>query len=175
MDVSNQLERLLSRMPELEWQLGKLGSAFSVKSLPKALFRQSFDAPVLAYVAEIREDIATLSLHSNERVIRYLALKINQKINVLVTICFRHNREQPEPELVNYAVDKISTRQQWLQSLEANIQTLDAQREALAASLVNSNNVENCQLQLNLQRELGVLEKRLTLARETWNRATGIG
>lgn len=174
MDVSNQVASLMSRMPELEWQLGKLGSSFSPKSLPRALFRQAFDAPVLAYVAEIKADIATLSMHNNQQVVRYLALKVTQKVNVLVTICSRHNREQPVQEVVSYGVDKISTRQQWLQSLEANILMLDSQRQALANVLAQNNHADDSLSQLNLQRELGELEKRLTLARETRDRATGI-
>lgn len=174
MDVDKQLTKLLARLPELEWQLGKLGYSFSVKSLPRALFRQPFDAPATAYAAEIREDIRTLSSQTNQRAVHHLAVKISQKINVLVTICSRHNREKPDSDVVSYGVDKISTRQQWLQSLEANIEILDAQRTSLANALAQKGcSSDDSLAQLSLQRELGELERRLTLARETWQRAIG--
>lgn len=158
----------------MEWQLSKLGSSFSAKSLPKALFRQPVDAPASAYATEIRDDISSLSSQTNQRAVHYLALKISQKIHVLVSICSRHNRAQPDMDIVSYGVDKISTRQQWLQTLEANILMLDAQRESLVNTLAQKGcSSDDSLTQLNLQRELGELEKRLTLARETWERAIG--
>lgn len=174
MDVDRPLAQLLARLPELEWQLSKQSLSFSPRALPAGLFRQAFDAPTAAYVAEIKADIATLqTFHNNQRVAHYLALKINQKINVLVTVCSRHNRLQPEMTVANYGVDKMSTRQQWLQSLESSITILIEQKSALEGALAQKDKPRDDESQLNLARELGELEKRLTLARETYARATG--
>ncbi|MDP1603667.1 MAG: hypothetical protein Q8M03_10430 [Legionella sp.] len=173
MGVNKLLTELLARMPELEWQLDKIGMAFSSKALPPGLFRQPFDAPAQAYITEIKADIATVSTTTNARVERYLALKINQKINVLVKLCSRHNRKGPVQETVNYDIHQLSTRQQRLESLDLAIQLLVEQKEALEKALQQRENVGDCIAQLSLQNELGELEKRLTLARETYARATG--
>jgi hypothetical protein len=172
MGVNKLLAELLARMPELEWQLDKIGGSFSPKALPPGLFRQPFDAPLQAYTAEIRADIAAVSNTTNQRVERYLALKINQKINVLVKLCSRHNRLAPVHETINYDIHQLSTRQQRLESLECAIQLLIEQKDALTNALQQRENIGDCIAQLSLQSELGELEKRLTLARETYARAT---
>jgi hypothetical protein len=173
-DVDGPLAELLARLPELEWQLSKQSLSFSPRALPPGLFRQTFDAPTTAYVSEIKADIVTLkTFHNNQKIAHYLALKINQKINVLVSVCSRYNRREPEMAVATYGVDKMSTRQQWLQSLEANINLLLEQKKALESVWAQKDKLRDSESQLRLARELGELEKRLTLARETFTRASG--
>lgn len=173
MDINNHLTNLLARMPELEWQLNKQICSFSSKILPPGLFRQAHDAPAANYVQEIRADIAIMSdFQTNQRVAHYLALKIDQKINVLVAICSRYNRQNGTPASATHMIDRMTTRQQRLQSLESFIQELTAQRNALVLALEQTNRKD--EVLLNLAQELGEVEKRLTLAEETYARASGV-
>lgn len=60
------------------------------------------------------------------------------------------------------------TRQQWLQSLEHEMEVLSHQQQALFNRQQKHLDAE---AQLALQAELGALEKRLTLLRETYQKA----
>lgn len=171
MAVSDVLTTLRGRLPELEWQLNKPGLSFSPKFLPAGLFRVHDEDPS-CYVAEIKADIIALSTHPNPRIVRYLAEKINQKINVLVTVCAAHNRLKPDQELTGFIVEQLNTRRQWLQSMEEDIERLEEQKNALLNALTEKDTPKDCTISLNLQKELGELEKRLTLAREAYSRAT---
>lgn len=172
MDVSSLLHTLRERLPELEWQLNKPGASFSTQSLPPGLFRNREDDPV-ACVAEIRADINTLFGHPNPRIVRYLIEKINQKINVLVAVCAQRKQHAPESEQAAFVVDQLSTRRQWLETMEATIKRLEEQRQALLHSLTEKDLAGNHPVSLNLRSELGALEQRLTLAQEAYARAIG--
>lgn len=173
MSVNTLLSELLARMPELEWQLNKLGTSFSSQALPRGLFRQEFDAPVQAYVTEIKSDIQALRATKNSELAKnHLALRIHQKINMLVKVCARHNRQSlSPPEEISYGVKQLSTRQQWLQALDDDISLLLKQKESLHHVLLREKTAKDTTALLNVQRELGELEKRLTLAVETRARA----
>jgi len=164
---------LLKRIPELEWQLEKLGNAFLPNSLPDGLFRQPFDAPISSYITELKTEINSLAKHENQLAANYLAARINQKINVLVTMCYRHNQKHPSRQATSFGVDALTTRQQWLQSLEASIQLLINQKEAIINTLELRQKQGDPNVLLGLQRELGEVEKRLTLAEETYSKAIG--
>ncbi|MGQ3891536.1 primosomal replication protein PriC [Legionella sp. CNM-4043-24] len=171
MSVTDVLTTLRGRLPELEWQLHKPGLSFSPKSLPAGLFRTHHEEPA-HYIAEIKADINTLAAHPNPRIVRYLAEKINQKINVLVSLCSRHNRDKPSQEPTGFIVNQLTTRRQWLQSLELEIERLEEQKNALLTTLSEKDSRRDSTVALRLQSELGALEKKLTLAREAWLKAT---
>jgi len=173
MSVGSLLNELLARMPELEWQLNKLTASFSAQSLPSGLFRQAFDAPVQAYVTEIKSDIQALrAIKTSELAKQHVAERIHQKINILVKLCAHHNRQPIMPsEDISYSIKQLSTRQQWLQTLDDDIDLLTKQKESLHRALTREKTANNTMVLLNLHRELGELEKRLTLAVETRARA----
>jgi hypothetical protein len=173
MSVMTILATLRGRLPELEWQLNKMGRAFSPTSLPPGLFRQNDENPT-SYVSEIKNDITTLGSHPNPRIVRYLAEKINQKINVLVSLCSRHHREQSKQEMDGLMIDRLRTRQQWLHSLEMDIKQLEEQKQALTNTLTEKDVVKNCAVSLNVRKELGNLEKHLTLLKETLGTYQGV-
>lgn len=175
MSFNTLLNELLARMPELEWQLNKLEASFSSQSLACGLFRQAFDAPAQAYVTEIKNDIQALRMtKTSELAKHYLALRIHQKINVLVKVCASYNRQpSQQPEEVSYGLQALTTRQQWLQTLDEDIELLTKQKESLHRASIRENTANDTTALLNIHRELGVLEKRLRLAIETRERAVG--
>lgn len=166
------LSELRARLPELQWKIAQLGRAFSVHQLPRGLFRPGVFLTGRGCVEEIQADIDALLLQHHEKSACFLAERIKQKIDVLVTLCQinakKSNSEQPEP----FSVNKLSTRQQWLQNLELEIEQLGRQQQALTRSLQQMNLAGNTTAVLTLKSDLGVIEKRLTLARETLNQAT---
>ncbi|KTD22702.1 coiled-coil protein [Legionella lansingensis] len=168
MSVAELLRQLEARLPELEWKMGKLGQALPTNHLPKGLFRLPAEASPSAFILEIKADLKKLTRYQSERSGYYLAQKIQQKITVLVSLCRLHISE-PASEKRHY-VDMICTRQRFLQDLEAEMHTLSAQYEAISAQLNQSNH--NPEVVLALKGELGEIEKRLTLAKEAFSRAT---
>ena len=66
----------------------------------------------------------------------------------------------------------LSTRQQWLQALEQEVEVLKKQKEAFNKCLLQIRPAkEDPSVLLNLRVELGALEKKLTLAEESLNKA----
>lgn len=164
------LAELSARLPELEWQVCEFHSKITARHLPQALFRQKHDATPVMYINEIKEDISALARQKNQSSGLYLAERIKRKIDVLVMLCQIANRQQKPETNPTFSLKSLSTRQQWLHSLEQEVARLSLQQEAIALSLqqiahTNSNAV------LNLKAELGKIEQRLTLAREALTRA----
>lgn len=169
---SNQLlSDLITRLPELEWKISGLGSSFSSRSLPRGLFANK-DASGASCIAEIKADIQALSAQKNERSAFYLAERIRRKVNVLVALCQIHRRKEKTEENVSFGVKMLSTRQQWIQGLETDIQALERQQHALSATLVQMTRSNHpAAVILQLKADLGEIERRLTLAKETLSRA----
>ncbi|STX30063.1 coiled-coil protein [Legionella beliardensis] len=170
MSVNLLLTTLLARLPELEWQLSKFELSFNSRVFPNGLFRCHPKDDIQAYSKEVKTDINTLSQQTNLRVAHYLALQINQKINVLVSVCQQHSKKKVTSEVADFTLDRLTTRQQWLQNLEQQITLLTQQKDALAATLAQSQNL-NGESKLKLQAELGQLQKQLTLANEAYLKA----
>lgn len=170
-ETQKLLTALTARLPELEWKINRLGSYFSIHSLPRGLFRAEALSGV-ACIIEIKADIRTLSqkLDGGQSAI-YLAARIQQKVNVLVALCQLHSRQHKLEEYVSFGVKKLSTRQQWIQSLEIDIQTLEKQRQAMTKALEQMMRNQNATAILQLKADLGELERRLTLVKETLNHA----
>lgn len=168
-DANELLTELMARLPELEWKISGLGSSFSKSSLPKGLFR-NIKADAAACVAEIKKDIDSLSAQKSDRGALYLAEQIKQKINVLVALCHMHRRKNITEEKVYFGVKMLSTRQQWIHALEEDIHLLERQQEAMTNTLKQMLRNQNSTAILHLKAELGEIEQRLTLAKETLNR-----
>lgn len=163
--IAEVLEQLASRLPELEWKISSLNTPFSAAQLPRGLFKPQLDYTGTSCVAEIKQDLRALSQQNNPRSANYLASRINQKINVLVTLCQILSRNKPE-EKVYFGLKMISTRQQWIQNLESDVALLEMQQKAIVNALEQLQGTTNQIAILNAQGELGEVEKRLTLAKE---------
>lgn len=162
------LLELTERLPELEWKISSLGAALSTNSLPKGLFRQRTDMSAATCIAEIKADLQQLADQKNEYSAYYLAERIQQKISVLVALCHLQANKPKAQEKINFGLDKICTRQQWLQALEKDINRLTAQQQAQIKTLEQIKARGDTQAVLQLQAELGEVEKRLTLAKEAF-------
>lgn len=164
------LTTLTARLPELEWKVGELGYSFSSHKLPRGLFRSESQTGA-ACIAEIKTDIQSLTKQEGNSAC-YLATRIQQKVNVLVALCQIHNRHHKPDDNASFGIKSLSTRQQWIQTLETDIQTLEKQQQAMTKALEQMMRGQNANAILQLKAELGALERRLTLAKETLNRAT---
>lgn len=170
-EIKELLADLSARLPELEWKVSGLRSSFSNRSLPKGLFHSAREMNGALCIAEIKSDIQGLSIQTNKRAAAHLAQQIQQKINVLVALCQINSKRNKPDERPHFRLDSLSTRQQWIQTLEADIQQLTAQRLAMQKAVAAISLQSSPEVVLNLQAELGEIEKRLTLAQETLNRA----
>lgn len=169
--INDLLVELNSRLPELEWKISELSSAISSHNLPRGLFRTGFELTGASCVKEIQADILALSHQKNERSAHFLADRIKKKINVLVALCHMDNRKKKSTEPVYFGVKMLSTRQQWIHNLESEINTLTLQQQAMTKSLEHLSHSDNTGAILSLRAELGEVERRLTLAKETLNQA----
>jgi hypothetical protein len=170
-ETKQLLKTLTTRLPELEWKVGELGNSFSSHKLPRGLFRAESPSGA-ACIAEIKTDIQNLSKQEGNSA-SYLATRIQQKVNVLVALCQIHSSRHPKPEeKAAFGLKMLSTRQQWMHTLETDIQTLEKQQLAMTKALEQMMRGQNATAILQLKAELGELERRLTLAKETLNRAT---
>lgn len=168
-EINELLADLSSRLPELEWKVSGLGT-FSSHSLPRGLFQSSFEMTGASCINEIKSDINALSSQKNQRSADYMATKIQQKINVLVMLCQIQKKNKPKAK-ENFGLNSLSTRQQWIQTLEEDVRVLDLQHQALLRTFEQIKPKGDTPTLLGLQKELGEIEKRLTLAREALNRA----
>ncbi|KTC94403.1 primosomal replication protein [Legionella erythra] len=165
--VHGLLNELSARLPELEWKLANL-HAFNPLSLPKGLFQTANTPDASAFIAEVKKDIDRLARRNDLQSAHFVAERIKQKINVLVSLCQLHDKSSLRAEKPDYTLPRIMTRQQWLQSLEHEMEVLSHQQQALFNRQQKHLDAE---AQLALQAELGALEKRLTLLRETYQKA----
>ncbi|MBA2651771.1 MAG: hypothetical protein H0U73_05850 [Tatlockia sp.] len=169
--MNNQalLQQLTERLPELEWKISALGSALSSKSLPSGLFRQHTEMSAARCIAEIKADILYLATQKNDNSSHFLAERVQQKISVLVTLCHLQTNKANAGERISFGLDKLSTRQQWLQTVEKDIEGLTQQQQAMTKTLEQMKARGASEEILRLKAELGEVEKRLTLAKEAFS------
>lgn len=170
--IKESVQILSARLPELMWKLGTLHSAFNPQRLPRGLFNSQLEMTPQSCIDEINDDLQVLNNHKNERSVQYLAERVSQKINVLVRLCQIQADKKSLEYPLTFGVQTISTRQQWLGNLQDDIVKLNAQQLALTAALGKLKLGHDSQAILSLQAEVGEVERRLTLARETLARAT---
>jgi hypothetical protein len=170
-EIDQVLDELSSRLPELEWKLNKLKSRITTHNLPRGLFSAGREFTGKACIDEIRADIHTLQTRKTDQGSYFLAERIKQKINVLVILCqIHHDHIKPE-EAKPFKLQALSTRRQWIESMEIDIRSLEIQHKAMLKTLMQKKDEKDSFAILPLKAELGELEKKLTLARETLNRA----
>lgn len=172
MNYLNELLReLTARLPELEWKISEIGSFIHSQNIPRGLFRSVSELTGASCIEEIKTDIYALSHQDNERSAYYLANRIKQKVNVLVALCQIESKKNHVEEKVYFGMKMLSTRQQWITTLEHDIKNLEKQQQAMLSSLEHMKSGSNTEAILSLQSELGKVEQRLTLARESLNQA----
>jgi hypothetical protein len=165
---------LMTRLPELEWKITNLNPILFSRSIPKRLFRTPNLNP-LECINELKVDIQVLTKQNSEISALYLVGQIKQKINVLVGLCRMEKKQEKLSEHLPLGINTLSTRQQWLRELEQDIESLSKQQQALLKTLSTMKMEQKApSILLNLQSELGTLEKRLTLAKETLAKATSV-
>ncbi len=170
--IQDIILNLSARLPELEWKLSLAGPGIAPKQLPPGLFLSRHEYTVQSCMDEIKADLQAIRQQNNIQSARYLAERVGKKINVLVRLCQQQlNKKTPESQS-EFGVKAIGTRQQWLKTMQEEIDTLTIQHQALAARLADVQAKHNMQATLNLQLELGKAERRLTLAKETLERST---
>ena len=170
--IHESVERLSARLPELAWKLSSRYSLINHKLLPRGLFLEPLEMTPQSCIDEIYADLKRVRDHKNERSACYLAERISQKINVLIRLCQKPVEIKPGTQSHVFSIQTISTRQQWLDALHDDIVRLDVQYLALTTTLNNLQNGGSIQAILSVQAEVGEVERRLTLARETLARAT---
>lgn len=169
--IQDLITDLMARLPELEWKIVNLNPIFFNQSLPKNLFR-SQDLTAAACINELKADVLALRKQKHERSAEYLAEHLKQKISVLVGLCRVQQKNKNEKKAPSFSMAMLSTRQQWLDTLEQDVETLKKQKQALSMRLAQMlPNKSQTTILLNLKVELGALEKKLTLAEETLNKA----
>ena len=170
--LNDVLTHLFARLPELEWKLSQPGTIINPSLLPRGLFRSRLEFTAKTCIDEIKADLRAIQTQDNEQSAAYLAERARKKINVLVRLCQQNTGKKTPERHANFGVQAIGTRQQWLQTMQKDIDTLCMQRQALKASLAALQTENNAQAILSLQAELGHADRRLTLAKETLARST---
>jgi hypothetical protein len=169
---SDMVEQLVARLPELSWMLHRLHGEWDASALPPALFQRACVATPSACMDDIHADLRALKQQTNPQSVHFLAERVARKITVLVQIC-KKNLAKPVQQLhASFGVQSISTRQKWLQTMHDDIAVLICQQQALLATLLRVQQENKSQAILNVQLELGQVEQRLTLAKESLQRAT---
>lgn len=170
--TNDDIDRLSARLPEVEWKLLRMGAVLNATLLPQGLFRHQLEYTPKSCVDEIRADLATLKSQNNEQATCFLAQQVLKKINVLVRLCQQKLKKKTSEQQVPMGIHAISTRQQWLQTLQNDIDRLTDQQQALLKTLTRLQSGNDVQALLQIQAELGDAERCLTLAKETLVRST---
>lgn len=171
--IKTLLAELTERLPELEWKITQLSPIISAHKIPKGLFRPHLELTGAHCIEEIKADIQALYFQKNERAAHFLAERIKQKVNVLVALCQIEGRKSKPEAPTSFSIKSLSTRQQWIQSMEQEIATLEAQQEAMLKSLAQMKQA-TAEALLQLKHELGEVGRRLTLSKEALGRAVEI-
>lgn len=161
------LDRLYARLPELAWQLESLFRVFPSGSFPRGLFNTSLEMTPHVCIEEIKKDIQNLTAQQNNaRSAHFLAERIRQKVAVLVKMCQLH-RETAAAGAAKNGLEMLTTRQQWVQTVQQEVARLTAQQKAMEKALQSFRDRNDTVAFLTLQKELGEVQRLLTIAQET--------
>jgi len=133
--ISEFIAVLSARMPELAWKLNARYTVLNPKLLPRGLFLERLEISPHSCIDEIYADLNKLKDQKNERSAYYLAERVSQKINVLVQLCQIQPDKKPAGRAGTFDLQTISTRQQWLGTLQEDITQLSTQHSALATAM----------------------------------------
>lgn len=161
------IEVLVQRLAELSWKLQHVGAVISLKSIPAGVFRCSTLTSPQAYIDEIKEDLMLFRHGEHNGRAYYLAKKIQQKITILVRLCHLHRTANTIKKTTPFGLEAMSTRQQWLQHMQAKIEAKKEQQLALKKCLTRLAPEKDAAAILDIQAALGELERQLITEEET--------
>lgn len=173
--IQELCDQVCARLPELEWRLGQFRGILHAGLLPRGLFRPTLELDAQHCIADIKTDVVVLSQQKERQRAYYLADRIHQKIEVLVRFC---NLQRNKSVVTHHSsasmfdIETLSTRQQWLASMQAQVVVLTEQQHALQhADKMLRGSTDSM---LRIDAELGYVTKKLTLAQEALSRAESI-
>ena len=170
MRIQRLIEQLKSRIPELEWKISQLSANKSLWRLPRGVFRLKAGSPYLDYVLEIKKDLLQLESQQNSACQHHLAKQIENKISLLVRISLLQGTKNKTSTNAKGVIQRLSTRQQWLQDLNLQITKTTQQIAALKNQLSNRAIQKDTQAQLQLEHDIGQACEQLTLLQERYQR-----
>lgn len=154
------LAQIEARLPELEWKLNLLdGGRLDIRKLPRPLFPFKIYVSVEDCMQLIKQDLLRLRESTEVQTIYYLAVLLQEKISILVQIC----RLTPmhSKAWLNFDLNKISTRKEWLLELEADRHDLLRQKSALLERLAVLRLTQENQAETKILADLNLLEAAL--------------
>lgn len=158
-DLDTIIQKLEERLPELEWKLNN-SSKIIFSELPTDLFPKKIEGRPAELITLLKQEIQRLSEQKNDSSCYYLAQKLYQKINLLV-LCLK--LQKTKSDQTNFYPPSFSNRQQFIANLQEQIQALNSQHHALNLRISKT---QDTQVSLQLKKELGQIEKRLTEIKE---------
>ena len=164
-EIKPLVEQLANRLPELQWRLRDLSMTVNEKTLSPGLFQKRTEMTAQTCFAEIQQDLQRLHTLDDLVSAHYLARRIDQKIQALVSLCRLYPQKPQQKSTSSFGVEMIATRQQWLTHIGDEVKELEAQRKALLKQLKYAQE-QNLQSVLTLKAQLGNLEQQLTTAQE---------
>lgn len=167
-EEASTIAQLEARLPELEWKLGQLEVHLSAKSISSGIFQQRFQMTPQTCIQEIKSDLNALKMQANGQRAEFLAVRLGRKISTLVKLCQMSRPKQDLEPREHFKVQAMRTRQQWIQEIQNDRMKLAEQKQSLSARM-SQLDAQNTELALTIKRELGEVERRLTLAQEKYS------
>jgi hypothetical protein len=158
------IKQIEDRLPELAWKTSLLPHRMNLSTLPKSLFSLSVENHPSDCVHEIKRDLRRLhGLANHSQEYRYLAKRVQQKIEVLVRLCQIQLQKQSKKTVSAQLMMRLCHRKQWIVEIEKDIEELKEQYTHLQSQWKACNDT---QIKLTMQADLGMLEKKITLLQE---------
>jgi hypothetical protein len=165
------LKTLISRLPELRWQLTHLKKTIQPRDLPRGLFKWPRVDQNDVFLQEIQADVDALKLHLNAEAGIYIAKKLKDKIDVLVKICqLASDKSEASDQAAKFGIEALMTRSKWLKCLEDEINHHQKLKHTLEQQLKDLSRAQP-EVILGLKKTLGDVCQKLTQLQETYQRA----
>ncbi|MCC5791183.1 MAG: primosomal replication protein [Legionellaceae bacterium] len=174
MHVQELTEKLLQRLPELEWKFSQLPYALTLWHLPPGLFQTAAGKGYEYYLAEIKHDIELLQKDRLPASQWYLAKKIEQKIHIMIRLWVLQQKKPPQPERQVPVLQRLAKRQEWLQELEQSIQQLQQQLRSLEQQVEQLTPQHSPEWRLQLEHDIGKARQQLQVQQEQYQRASSV-
>lgn len=155
--------RLKARLPELAWYVNKI-DPIALKRLPKGIFQEQDELSFDACFQEIEAHIERLVSVTNERSQYFLAQKIDEKINILVSFCHYFSKEDVSAKAM-FQVKELKRYHDWMGDVRMKTNQLLSQKEALLRQLDLINEADSLK-KLELLKQIGLIEVALTKSNE---------
>lgn len=165
MTIDPMLKEIEDRLPELAWKTSLLPHRMTLSTLPKRLFSLPLDSHPSDCVNEIKHDLRRLNgIERFSQEYAYLVKRIEQKIEVLVRLCQIELKKHDNKSTSAQLMMRLCKRRQWVEELEQSIKNFQQQYDHLRAQI--KDDCKDTQVQLIMQADLGLLEKKITILKE---------